>query len=444
MSRGAAFNLEDEDDLTHYGQSLSKLDDFDNVGLDSEDDEEEQGVIFYCLSQDCDSTTLSGQIDSEVVKKTHFGGFGDEEDEEDQVCEDNFGYATYLNIPSSLIERSPKRKSWRRSWLKARNTRSICDRTYNRPRYSRPYLKLRRKMEREQEENVRHELDQEFDSLRDLIYAPDPSSTGSNAIPLGRNRQDAPMPTVAMGNQDVDYDQHVRELAFDKRAKAKDRTKTEEELALEEKEALERAERGRRKRMLGLDEDDSEEEGVKSRGKRKRGGDDLEDSFYDEDTEWNGLGAGLTENSNGEIVKVEPSTSQGEGEDSEEEEEEEEEEEGSSSESEDDTNESGDDVDESEKSEHEAGEHEDIGPIGKGAKGKSKPQNENPPTKELPFTFPCPSTHDEFLEIVDDVEDKDISTVVQRIRALHHTSLAPDNKFKLQACSFVSSCPSPA
>lgn len=41
-SKGVAFNLEDEDELTHYGQSLSKLDDFDNVGLgfDNEDDEE--------------------------------------------------------------------------------------------------------------------------------------------------------------------------------------------------------------------------------------------------------------------------------------------------------------------------------------------------------------------------------------------------------------------
>lgn len=37
-SRGAAFNLEDEEELTHYGQSLSNLDNFDNVelGLDEE------------------------------------------------------------------------------------------------------------------------------------------------------------------------------------------------------------------------------------------------------------------------------------------------------------------------------------------------------------------------------------------------------------------------
>lgn len=44
-SRGTAFNLVDEDELTHYGQSLSKLDDFDNVGLglDEDDDEDDDG-----------------------------------------------------------------------------------------------------------------------------------------------------------------------------------------------------------------------------------------------------------------------------------------------------------------------------------------------------------------------------------------------------------------
>ncbi|KAK7470165.1 nucleolar complex protein 14 [Stygiomarasmius scandens] len=40
-SRGSVFNLEDEDELTHYGQSLSKLDDFDNVGLMDDEDEDE-------------------------------------------------------------------------------------------------------------------------------------------------------------------------------------------------------------------------------------------------------------------------------------------------------------------------------------------------------------------------------------------------------------------
>lgn len=42
-SKGVAFNLDDEEELTHYGQSLSKLDDFDNTGL-TLDEEEDEGA----------------------------------------------------------------------------------------------------------------------------------------------------------------------------------------------------------------------------------------------------------------------------------------------------------------------------------------------------------------------------------------------------------------
>ena len=40
-SKGAAFHLDDEVDLTHYGRSLSKLDDFADPGLGLESDQEE-------------------------------------------------------------------------------------------------------------------------------------------------------------------------------------------------------------------------------------------------------------------------------------------------------------------------------------------------------------------------------------------------------------------
>jgi nucleolar protein 14 len=46
-SNGVAFNLQDEDELTHYGQSLSKIDDFDDVGLGSDDDEDQPGTKYF-------------------------------------------------------------------------------------------------------------------------------------------------------------------------------------------------------------------------------------------------------------------------------------------------------------------------------------------------------------------------------------------------------------
>jgi nucleolar protein 14 len=70
-SRGSAFNLDDDDELTHYGQSLSKLDDFDGTGLVVDGDEEES----------------SGHIDEHTVKSVHFGGFEDDDgDEDEEVC----------------------------------------------------------------------------------------------------------------------------------------------------------------------------------------------------------------------------------------------------------------------------------------------------------------------------------------------------------------------
>jgi nucleolar protein 14 len=279
-------------------------------------------------------------------------------------------------------------------------------------------------MEREQEDNLRHQLDQDFDSLRSLLYAPDPSSTGSNSLPLGRIRDEMAkysVPTAPASppqDQGQDYDTRVRELAFDKRAQPKDRTKTEEELALEEKEALEKAERKRRRRMLGEDEVESDEGVGRGRGKNKRrregGADDLDDDF-EEDHDMGGLGTGL-----GADVQLDDGFDDSDEDDEIENDDDQSEQENSEdSEFEDDSD---------EHLEAEEGDHSDLTTAHKSEKISSKHHK----SAELPFTFPCPQTHEEFLEIVEEVEDSEVPTVVKRIRTLYHPSLAPENKFKLQ------------
>lgn len=54
--------------MTHYGQSLAELDDFDDTGLGPSSDEEDGN---------------SGQLDKKIVSQMHFGGFGDEEEQEE-------------------------------------------------------------------------------------------------------------------------------------------------------------------------------------------------------------------------------------------------------------------------------------------------------------------------------------------------------------------------
>jgi nucleolar protein 14 len=59
-------------------------------------------------------------------------------------------------------------------------------------------------------------------------------------------------------------------------------------------------------------------------------------------------------------------------------------------------------------------------------------------TEDLPFTFPCPDSHDHWLEIIEDVPENQLDVVIQRIMTLYHPSLAVDNKIRLQASVFTS------
>ncbi|OJA07999.1 hypothetical protein AZE42_01078 [Rhizopogon vesiculosus] len=375
-AKGNVFNLEDEEELTHYGQSLSKLDDFDNFGLPMDEDDDED----------------PGQIDRDIVGREHFGGFGDTNEED----RDPDRKKSKAEVMAEVIAKSKEHKA-------------------------------RRQLEKEQEESIRHQLDQDFDSLRNLLFAPDAQLTGSNMVPLGGSDSLLPKYTSnADIDEQMDYDRQVRELAFDQRAKPKDRTKTEEELALEEKEALEKAERQRRRRMLGEDgEDEDEDEKNNGKRKRERGGDDLEDDFVQEEA-WGGLGAGL-----GEVDA-------NDGANEEDESEEEEDQDGSA----DDYDDTGDEDEDSGVENGESsgsgtgsdsgGEFDEITTSRKSAKLKPPGVQE-----ELPFTFTCPESHEEFLEIVGEIDDTDVPTVVQRIRTLHHPSLAPENKLKLQNLTSV-------
>lgn len=263
---------------------------------------------------------------------------------------------------------------------------------------------------------MRHELDQELDSLRSLLYAPVSTPVAPEA---GSSQPKEAVPALAIQDKDKDqeYDQLIRELAFDKRAKPKDRTKTEEELALEEKAALEKAERRRIRRMNGEpEESDSETEGQGKKRSKQRGADDLDDDFMPEE-QWSGLGEGLaTEAAMDEDEESEESSEEGE--------------DGDDDEEDSDAEEDGTSVatDDSGDEEAEEGESEALVTKVKGKPSKSKLEV----NQELPYTFPCPGTHEEFLEIVENVQDQDVPTVVQRIRTLHHPSLAEDNKFKLQ------------
>jgi nucleolar protein 14 len=260
-----------------------------------------------------------------------------------------------------------------------------------------------RQKQREEADDIRHQLDQELNTIRSLLSAPDPVSE-SLEKKLGSQSVDP-----AEEDRDQQYDQFVRELVFDQRSKPKDRTETEEELALKAKNALEKAERQRIKRMNG--EDDAESGGEESRpAKRRRliGGDDLEDDFSSSG-EWDGLGGGLESN-------LDNSSERG----------------GVTDDSSDaDSDVSEDETDQDRDSEPPWGGHTNA------SRSKLSDMERNghqrlKASNELPYTFPCPASHEEFLDAIEGIAEQDVPVVVERIRALHHPSLSADNPSKLK------------
>ena len=446
---GAMFNLEEDADLTHYGQSLAGLDDFDETELGYSDDDEDKGAI-----------------GGDIVSHSHFGGFG--EAEPDERHEDG----------------RPK--------TKAEVMREVMAKS--------KFHKHERQKEKEDMDDITKELDDELEGIRGLLgfaneaaeerrpkRAPLPSqkSSASRALDRLADEEKEQMKTdresgVLDKGFDDSYDKHIRELAFDRRAKPQDRLKTEEETAQEEVEKLEKAEKARKRRMEGLEDEEAEKEAGGYKNKRRKAvpaADDLDDDFAPEEDEF-GLGAGVDageEEFKGFKVKPgrmpskkrgivkavksdsEPEEDDDESEDGEDEEDDDEEGSEEGSDEEEDDDEEGDSEDEfsdldmtMERPEKKASvadgdKEEDMNDLSAAktkAKAASKPAKAEKKAKlssdavtaasELPYTFPCPTSLGHFLSIIEKIDIKDVPTVVHRIRALYHPKLSPQNKAKMQ------------
>jgi len=187
--------------------------------------------------------------------------------------------------------------------------------------------------------------------------------------------------------------------------------------------------------MRGELSDDEGEAGARKRRRtdgRKPHADDLDDDFLDDEEDL--LGPGLTREALESLkLPVQENDEDGSGNDDEDEGEE-------GSDQEDDPSDEGeedgippamDDLDEETAPELEVEDDEAEGPIAPSSTTKIRPVP-NASKKEIPYTFPCPSSIEEFEDILEGLEDSALPTVVQRIRSLHHPSLAQGNKEKLQ------------
>ncbi|GAA5966032.1 hypothetical protein JCM3765_006544 [Sporobolomyces pararoseus] len=274
-------------------------------------------------------------------------------------------------------------------------------------------------------------------SAADRSPSPPPVASTSTA-PIFEEDPERP-PPAKVDDEDKDpYDNYVRMLALEPRAHATNRMKTPLELAQQAAEELKEREEKRLKRQRGERDDSSDEEGPdgkkdkKGKGKRVPQADDLDDDFLEEGFEGglseeeeneDGLGKGLE----GMQAEAESDDEAEEGSDGEDE--------GESGEEEDGEEEDEMDVGDlsAEDSDEEAvtGETEALVAPTKSAKAA--------PGAELPFTFPCPSTHGEFVRLLtsSNIKEEDTPLVVKRIRTLYHPGLAVGNKEKLQVFANV-------
>ena len=296
--------------------------------------------------------------------------------------------------------------------------------------------KYERQQAKDEDENLREQLDAELKDINALLRRPTAERRG-DAVP--RTESSAPLldPSSANGSSlahlDKAYDERVRQMTLEARSKPSERTKTDEELAAQHAANLKELEQQRLRRMQGettwengdavegqsLDEDVDDEEatglgpGLRSApiSSRPLGLDD-EDNFV-LDPELVADGSDLEYQDDDDMSSIDTNQEDGVADDA---------------------------------AHQEDGEDEDFANdadfIGSSqdmlhtilANGTL---NTNTPHNGLPFTYSCPQTHAELLEISELTPINDLLIIVQRIRALYHPKLDDSNKIKLARFSAV-------
>ena len=386
--KSSLFDLEDAEEdqqLTHFGESLS----FDKLGTRDDFNEAD-------LSHSNDDQ-LNGHTEERPHKRRRLSA--SDSTDEDNVEEDVV-----------RLER-PKTK------------KEVMEEVIAKSKLH----KHERQQAKEDDDDLRAELDKGLPDLFALMRGdprpPQPSTTpqvqssGMNpdrmALLNGKDRLQA----------DREYDERLRQMAMDQRAKPSVRTLTNEEKLEQQAQKLKELEEKRLRRMRGETEDsESDSKGVIEAVPEE---DDLdqnvENSF--------GLGLGLVEHHENRQLDVEDEDdfliedhlvangssvdlSDDNGPDA------------SNSEASDDSDD--DDFVQGLLSKEDAG-REDLG----FSKGQTGVPEADGLANDIAYTYKCPESHQEFLTITESIAVQDLPTVVQRIRTLYHPKLAAENKTKL-------------
>ncbi|KAI3391017.1 hypothetical protein diail_8112 [Diaporthe ilicicola] len=295
------------------------------------------------------------------------------------------------------------------------------------------FHKFERQAAKEDDEDLRLELDKETADIRSLLMGQRMKKDADKPVDGTKdNNRVASAAGVDRHTFEKDYDLAVRKMTQDKRAKPTMRTKTDEEVAEKEAERLRELEEKRLKRMRGEEVSDSEEDEESEAAVDDDDDDDNKPAFEIIRTDGEEVDFGL-----GKGIKTRTTATEL----------------GFDDEDdfiiEDDLVANGSDLGEideadftSSDDEAAAAEEDDDDEFTKGLLTESETKDAifNKETQQdnagatddgLPYTFPCPQSHSEFLEVLEDIPLSKQPTVIQRIRALYHPKLRSEYKEKL-------------
>ncbi|KAL8969821.1 MAG: hypothetical protein Q9183_001815, partial [Haloplaca sp. 2 TL-2023] len=386
------FDLEDGDDdqLTHFGQSLSfdnssKVDNFHDVVLSSEDDSD----VAEMAERPRKRRRLSSDPGSDEQAKT------------DRDMKHPIRPKTKKEVMEEVIAKSKLHK-------------------------------YERQQAKEDDDDLRAELDEGMPDLLAIMRGTqrEPPHQQVQAEFTGNLNPDraAMLNGKDRAQAEKDYDERLRQMAFDQRSRPSEKTLTEEEKVEIEARRLGDLEQQRLYRMRG--DQISEEEQEQDEDDHSRLGEPTAGSGAEE-LHLQGLGTGLTGQTRKRHLDVEdeddfvieddlvavdseliPEVASSENDP-----------------------EDGAAADEDEEfvegivGEQDTWRQEIAG-------GRNRASGAANAT-DLAYLYKCPQNHQELLEITRDVAVEDQPTIVQRIRALYHPKLQADNKAKLEVFSKV-------
>uniref|UniRef100_A0A8C4HWQ0 Nucleolar protein 14 n=1 Tax=Dicentrarchus labrax TaxID=13489 RepID=A0A8C4HWQ0_DICLA len=378
------YNLNEEEELTHYGQSLAEMEKFNDI-VNSDDESEEKGLL------------------SAELTASHFGGGG------------------------LLKKRTSGDQQEEEGSQRAKSRQELIEELIQKSKQE----KRERQVQKEEAQELTEKLDQEWKSIQSLMVKKTPKA----------ECDDKPEEKPKL----EEYDMMVRELVFEMKAQPSEKMKTPEELAREAREKLQKLEADRLRRMMGEEVGDTAQSLVHMSADDLNDGfvldkEDQKTLAY-QDGKWN-IGEKSEDEdedeeegeSGGEEEEEEEESEAEEGDGGEEEEddddEEDEEQEGSSDEEDGHSDLESEQESEDEERKQEA-EEASAEPKKILSKEELKAQQEAAKA-ELPYTFTAPESYSDLKDLLHGHTPDNQRLIVARTQKCNHPSLAVGNKLKLQ------------